>query len=394
MPSKKKGKGKKKARKGNAPLRGEATCSADEVEQVADGIDNILSIEDMMSDMRIQIVSSLGDGYDDKSLKAIDEKLCHYFLDEDDFYFDGNGKEKGRCEPAQKPTPEEIERYKKSDIIRKGVLRKASGVGATGNFLDGQGHKTLLAYEAFYKDLRSFHYAWFELIFKNDRKELLQACGTMIKFASVKLDVGVGVNELGKMMELVEEMKDLFQNTVHSHDKGACEDAGILEYDFYALSYRASVEFAKSNREDEAESYFEKSFSMENIWGYCDEEDRHCAKVLEFAIGRGLCSDEISEIDMYALENEGFYFRCLRAYLSGLRGSISWKGLGSDYNRIGSEEEQGGDCCNNCGMPAALLKIETGKKLLRCARCRIALYCNKECQIDHWKRGHKLKCSS
>ena len=41
--------------------------------------------------------------------------------------------------------------------------------------------------------------------------------------------------------------------------------------------------------------------------------------------------------------------------------------------------------CTNC------LK-QTCKKLSRCSRCKIAHYCSKECQKDHWKNGHKKQC--
>ena len=49
------------------------------------------------------------------------------------------------------------------------------------------------------------------------------------------------------------------------------------------------------------------------------------------------------------------------------------------------------DHCWNC-------KKETNDdgdaKLKKCARCMIALYCNKECQTNHWTKSHKYCCSS
>jgi hypothetical protein len=41
-------------------------------------------------------------------------------------------------------------------------------------------------------------------------------------------------------------------------------------------------------------------------------------------------------------------------------------------------------CCENCA--------KTGVKLRVCAGCTISLYCSRECQIKHWKRGHRVKC--
>ena len=32
------------------------------------------------------------------------------------------------------------------------------------------------------------------------------------------------------------------------------------------------------------------------------------------------------------------------------------------------------------------------KKLSGCGKCKIARYCNKECQIQHWQQNHKHRC--
>jgi hypothetical protein len=31
-------------------------------------------------------------------------------------------------------------------------------------------------------------------------------------------------------------------------------------------------------------------------------------------------------------------------------------------------------------------------KLQRCSRCKLAVYCGKECQLKHWRSGHKSIC--
>ena len=48
--------------------------------------------------------------------------------------------------------------------------------------------------------------------------------------------------------------------------------------------------------------------------------------------------------------------------------------------------------CNSCGREEAALEGRK-KKLNACARCRLALYCSKECQVADWKRGHKQTCT-
>ena len=40
--------------------------------------------------------------------------------------------------------------------------------------------------------------------------------------------------------------------------------------------------------------------------------------------------------------------------------------------------------CAHCGINAPSLKA--------CSRCKITSYCSKECQVAHWKSGHKSDC--
>jgi len=42
-------------------------------------------------------------------------------------------------------------------------------------------------------------------------------------------------------------------------------------------------------------------------------------------------------------------------------------------------------CCSSC--------LQMPKDLKRCARCHCALYCNRDCQLSHYKNGHKKECS-
>ena len=46
--------------------------------------------------------------------------------------------------------------------------------------------------------------------------------------------------------------------------------------------------------------------------------------------------------------------------------------------------------CSGCGQDEKKCK---GKKLRVCARCKIALYCCRECQRCDWNRGHKQTCA-
>lgn len=42
--------------------------------------------------------------------------------------------------------------------------------------------------------------------------------------------------------------------------------------------------------------------------------------------------------------------------------------------------------CSGCGRQATSLK--------KCSRCRVAAYCSRACQVQHWKKGgHKQQCA-
>ena len=46
-------------------------------------------------------------------------------------------------------------------------------------------------------------------------------------------------------------------------------------------------------------------------------------------------------------------------------------------------EKEEKEACFQCG--------ETSKPLSKCAKCKIAKYCSRQCQIDHWKKGSSIE---
>ena len=42
--------------------------------------------------------------------------------------------------------------------------------------------------------------------------------------------------------------------------------------------------------------------------------------------------------------------------------------------------------CENCGISAINLRA--------CSRCKAVSYCSRECQVAHWKAGHKAACGA
>ena len=52
-----------------------------------------------------------------------------------------------------------------------------------------------------------------------------------------------------------------------------------------------------------------------------------------------------------------------------------------------NNDDEGGMICFQCGSRHS--------KLLRCAKCQVATYCQRECQVQDWKKGkHKAACAS
>jgi len=50
-----------------------------------------------------------------------------------------------------------------------------------------------------------------------------------------------------------------------------------------------------------------------------------------------------------------------------------------------------GRVCSNCGIG----ERGGGAALKPCSRCKVALYCGRECQVQHWKAGgHKAVCKA
>lgn len=49
------------------------------------------------------------------------------------------------------------------------------------------------------------------------------------------------------------------------------------------------------------------------------------------------------------------------------------------------------EMCENCKV---MKYVSESGRMKRCARCKVKLYCSKQCQKEHWKNGHKLHCKS
>jgi hypothetical protein len=63
--------------------------------------------------------------------------------------------------------------------------------------------------------------------------------------------------------------------------------------------------------------------------------------------------------------------------------------LTNEYDLLLTRLNPTNKLCFTCGKPEA-----EGEMLLKCSRCKSALYCNKVCQSKHWKTVHKKLCLS
>ena len=48
-------------------------------------------------------------------------------------------------------------------------------------------------------------------------------------------------------------------------------------------------------------------------------------------------------------------------------------------------------CGNTESRPGRIVNNEIGE-FKSCSRCKQVYYCSKECQLQHWKNGHKNVC--
>lgn len=117
-----------------------------------------------------------------------------------------------------------------------------------------------------------------------------------------------------------------------------------------------------------------------------------------------ICWDYTSERSLYHATS---YQRMLKAFLKSLgivsvleQGSIavsliqfdpyvycsarfgtSYYKPGGKFDRLATRYK-----CSNCSKPLSTVR--------NCSRCKRENYCNRDCQVNHWKNGHKRECNS
>lgn len=89
-------------------------------------------------------------------------------------------------------------------------------------------------------------------------------------------------------------------------------------------------------------------------------------------------SDDRFWDDSALTENKNFHMTCI---LCSHACKIKQFELYNQKRKEGGNITSG---CTNCG--------KEGNSLQKCGSCKVVLYCSRECQIEHWKNGHKETC--
>ena len=87
----------------------------------------------------------------------------------------------------------------------------------------------------------------------------------------------------------------------------------------------------------------------------------------------------------------------------GMQGAEVWRMRSAEASADQKGLMKRDECCWNCGKTAKDMakasggggggsSSASGEKLLKCSRCKRALYCSAECQKVHWKASHKAMC--
>jgi MYND finger len=69
-----------------------------------------------------------------------------------------------------------------------------------------------------------------------------------------------------------------------------------------------------------------------------------------------------------------------------------WKEQQKAQRAAASAQDTSRTMCSNCFVLRKAFLEECSECMLDCGRCRRVVYCSRECQVEHWKKGHKNQC--
>lgn len=172
------------------------------------------------------MISSLGDGFDENSLVAVDRRMDLWFL------------EGVQEDSSRKPTDAEIQHYEKSIILRKTALRKASNHNVVIDRLSDKDYANEDIYDEFHQDMKKYPYAWQGIIF--DSKEQLPHASSALEVLKHLAWLKYEKRELEIFKDLMVsygEALEIFETVVSdAKDEGYYEIVGAFKAQRYELN--------------------------------------------------------------------------------------------------------------------------------------------------------------
>ena len=71
---------------------------------------------------------------------------------------------------------------------------------------------------------------------------------------------------------------------------------------------------------------------------------------------------------------------------------LYWNGKAIDVGSYSQQDLEMANMLHSLGKQQCILCKRRSKDLKRCTKCKWASYCGRECQLSHWKEGHKAEC--
>jgi len=109
---------------------------------------------------------------------------------------------------------------------------------------------------------------------------------------------------------------------------------------------------------------------------------------VKYANGQGVKRDHAEAVRWYRKAAEQGLVSAVSALNPSSAGAVSSNASPSTPKAIVPAT---GRVCSNCGIGEG----GGGAALKPCSRCKVALYCGRDCQVQHWKAGgHKAVCKA
>ncbi len=230
-------------------------------------------------------------------------------------------------------------------------------------------------YRQFYLNLKEHHDLYFEQLFPHAEFHHLgnSACEILSTLATLYNDV----HDLQKIVDVLpvySKVVDVYRANVLNHYLKDEDIKASMEEATYTYDIIVTNVYIDLNRKELCLPSLRRAVLYELL----NKSPLHRFHAQRITIGLGANNPKYSPLTVSKLNNisDDKIWKCFRKWKdSWLRGedeTSSWKKIKQ---------------CGGCGKPETTVGI-----FLRCSKCYEAAYCSKECQIQHWRNGHKNEC--